>query len=125
MKTTEELILAVHARAATLRRKRIASAGAASGALMVALAALIGRLGGLTHRPAAEGYAGASMLSEDAGGYVLAAVLAFMLGVVVTVACVQGRKRKTDRILQDRESTEATEEGGLHRDQETLRGRKS
>ena len=96
--TTEALILAVHARAAALRRRRIASAGAASGALAIALAAMIGKLGGLTHRPATEGYAGASMLSEDAGGYVLAAVLAFMLGVIVTVLCIRYRtKRESGR----------------------------
>ncbi len=116
--TTEALILAVHARAAALRRRRIASAGTASGALAIALAALIGKLGGLTHRPAAEGYAGASMLSEDAGGYVLAAVLAFMLGVVVTMACIRARRKRADR-NHDTES----KDGLLHR--ETLRGRKS
>lgn len=92
MRTTEELILAVHARAVALRRRRIASAGAASGVLAVALMALIGRLGGLAHRPAPEGYAGASMLSDSAGGYVLAAVLAFMLGVIVTVAYIRKRR---------------------------------
>ena len=64
----------------------------ASGALAVALMALIGRLGGLAHWPAPGGYAGASMLSDSAGGYVLAAVLAFMLGVIVTVACIRKRR---------------------------------
>ena len=118
MRSTAEMTRAVHGRAAALRRRRVASAGAASGALTVALLALIGRLGGLAHRPAAEGFAGASMLSDSAGGYVLAAVLAFMAGVIVAVALIRHRKRETGR-----DSTEAKHEP--HRNSENIRGRKS
>lgn len=37
---------------------------------------------------------GAFLLPAEAGGYILAAVLAFFIGVAVTVACIRYRMRK-------------------------------
>lgn len=44
-------------------------------------------------------YSGATMLFENAGGYVAAAIAAFMVGVVVTVICLKQRVKheKEDR----------------------------
>ena len=38
-------------------------------------------------------YSGATMLFEDAGAFVLVALAAFMLGVVVTLLCLRLKKR--------------------------------
>ena len=37
---------------------------------------------------------GSFLLSQEAGGYVLAAVIAFALGVVITLLCLRYKKRK-------------------------------
>jgi len=50
---------------------------------------------GVSHLGGAAGmYSGATMLFEGVGGYVLAAVIAFMAGVVVTVTIIRKRDRK-------------------------------
>ena len=94
--TGRERVSALRERMAALREKRerrkTAGLGAVCAGLAACLAALIfdgRRMGGT-----AGSYAGAAMLFEDAGGYVLAAVAAFMTGVVITVLCIRyGRKR--------------------------------
>ena len=40
-----------------------------------------------------SGLYGAMLLFEDAGGYVLAAVLSFAAAVVITVLCIHSRER--------------------------------
>ena len=49
-------------------------------------------------------FSGATMLFGEAGGYVLAAVAAFMAGVIVTVLII--RKRKRDRQKEEEEFSE-------------------
>lgn len=97
MRTTNDIVMAVHARANGLRRararRRLALAGWAGGALGVMLILAIGSLSGLQHRAAGVGYEGASLLTDDAGGYVLAAVVAFMAGVAVTVLCMRSKDK--------------------------------
>ena len=97
MRTAEEMMRAVHARAAALRRSRhrrqLTLTGGACGLLSAALLTSIGIFGGLRLRPVNESYAEASLLSDSAGGYVLAAVAAFMAGVIVSVLCIRRRKR--------------------------------
>ena len=99
MRSTDEMTLAIHARAKVLRReeqdKRIKLLGGASTALTAALAALIVAFGG-GHRPAGVGYAAATLLGDGAGGYVLAGVVAFMAGVATAVTCIRSRN-KNDR----------------------------
>ena len=98
--TANDRVTALHARMAALREKRerrkTGALGAGCAGLAACLAALIfneRRMGGT-----AGSYAGAAMLFENAGGYVLAAVAAFMTGVVITVLCVRyGRKRRGNR----------------------------
>lgn len=97
MRTAQELTVAVHARMADLchqrERRRAALTGAVSGALGVALVFAINDMGGLQHNAVTAGYEGASLLSDSVGGYVLAAVGAFMVGVVVTVLCIRSRNK--------------------------------
>jgi fructose-specific phosphotransferase system IIC component len=84
-------------RAEELRRKRerrpLRGLSAMSIMLLISLTGAICALSG--ERPGAvPGLYGATLLNDDAGGYVLAAVLAFMAGVVVTVMCLRYRRKK-------------------------------
>lgn len=94
--TAGERVAALHLRMAALRerreRRKTAALGAGCAGLTVCLAALI--FGGSHTGGTAGAYTGATMLFEDAGGYVLAAVLAFMLGVIVTVLCIRCRAKR-------------------------------
>lgn len=45
---------------------------------------------------------GASMLSSDTGGYVLVAVVSFVVAVVITVTCVKYRERKHGKDMAKR-----------------------
>ena len=49
---------------------------------------------------------GAFLLPAEAGGYVLAAVLAFFIGVAVTVACIRYRTRKENESTGQESSSE-------------------
>ena len=48
-------------------------------------------------QPAAWGVFGAMLLREDAGGYVLVAVVSFAAAVVITVLCFRLRKRENQK----------------------------
>ena len=97
--TAGERVTALHLRMAALRqrkeRRKTGALGAGCAGLTVCLAALI--FGGSHPGGTAGPYTGAAMLFEDAGGYVLAAVLAFMLGVIVTVLCIRYRTKRESR----------------------------
>ncbi len=128
MMTKEERIQALHARVAALERQRerrkTGAVGAAGAVLTVCLLFMVFGGGG-THPGGAAGlYSGATMLFEGAGPYVLIAVVAFMAGVIVTVALIKNRKKENRQISENRGNTES-EENGCHRDQESLKGRKS
>ena len=128
MMTNEERIQALHARVAALQRQRerrkTGAVGAAGAVLTVCLLFMVFGGGG-THPGGAAGlYSGATMLFEGAGPYVLIAVVAFMAGVIVTVALLRSRKKEIGPAGEDRENTE-TEGSGLHREQEFMKGRKS
>ena len=56
--------------------------------LTVSLTGAIGALGGRS-QGYVPGLYGATMLFEDAGGYVLVGVLAFVAAVVITVRCIR------------------------------------
>lgn len=93
--TAGERVAALHLRMAALRerreRRKTAALGAGCAWLAACLLALI--FGGSHPVGTAGAYTGATMLFENAGGYVLAAVLAFMLGVIITVLCIRYRKK--------------------------------
>ena len=94
--TAEERIEALHRRMAALSVKRERRKTAALTAGCAALAAcLIMLIFGESHECGVAGaYTGATLLFEDAGGYVLAAVLAFFAGVIVTALCVRYRAKR-------------------------------
>ena len=55
-------------------------------------------------------YSGSMMLSENAGGYVLAAIIAFMVGVVITVICLHLKNNQKRKDCASREKSSEQEE---------------
>ena len=115
----EQSLQELSARSRRLRRKRKReSLGTLSAASLVLFAALVvsvrtvaGRLG-----PGAESSVlGAFVLPNAAGGYILAGVIAFVLGVIITLLCIRYRRRNDDTPETDNpeiikeESDETTE----------------
>ena len=96
MKTAEERIRMLHERAGELKRQKDRSAvrlfGATSAFLSVCLVVFITRLTGIAHNMGRSGFAAASLLSENAGAYVLVAVLSFAAAVIITVWCIKRRR---------------------------------
>ena len=83
----------------TVRRERrtIRALAGATGALFMALVLAIG-FG--SHRASSNrlrSVYGSFLLSPEAGGYVLAAVIAFALGVTVTLLCIRRNMRTTHK----------------------------
>lgn len=117
MRTTDEMVLAVHERMNVLQRKqenrRISYAGGGCAVLGAAVVALIARFGGARHAVLPAEYAGASLLTEEAagksqfpaeiGGYVLIALAAFMAGAAVTVFIRARRRKQATRETTDKE----------------------
>ena len=108
MDNLEQRVRRVQARreALLLRRQRILTTHLLllSVAMLGGLLYLIGRQGAL-HRPAVgSGMAASSLLDSATGGYVLVAVLAFALGVVLTLVCrlwIAKRNRTTPYTKSD------------------------
>ena len=67
---------------------------ASAAVLSVLLFAALGYISGRTKPMIGESVYGSYMLSDSAGGYVLVAVIAFSLGVLLAVAVRNYRKRK-------------------------------
>ncbi len=91
MDNLEDRVRRVQARRKALLQKRQRTLAAhlllLSVAMFGGLLYLIGRQGTL-HRPTGStGMAASSLLDSAAGGYVLVALLAFCLGVLITVLC--------------------------------------
>ena len=96
MRTAEERVQALHdrmrARFRKRERRRTTALGLSCAALTACLLLVMTDQG--SHGGATAGlYSGATMLFEDAGGYVLTALAAFMIGVIITVI-VRNRRRK-------------------------------
>ena len=70
-----------------------------SAACMLLLAALMQTAGTVVGpgQPEAWGVFGAMLLRQDAGGYVLVAVVSFAAAVVITVLCFRLRKRENQK----------------------------
>ncbi len=78
-------------------RRTIRALAGATGALFMALVLAIG-FG--AHRVSSNRFQsvyGSFLLSPEAGGYVLAAVIAFALGVTVTLLCIRRRLSATHK----------------------------
>ena len=109
--TAEERVSSLHQRMAVMRRKREQRKTRALGAGCVGLGACLTALifSGSHTGGTAGTYTGAAMLFEDAGGYVLAAVPAFMLGVIITVLCIRYRKKREQENKPDSTHRKARE----------------
>ena len=109
--TAEERIRSLHTRMDALRRMRerrkTGLTGAACAAVALCLVCLIFD-GGAAHGGGAAGLYSGAMLFENAGGYVLAAIAAFMAGVVITAAIL--KKIKPDSRGDKNESLKNGEE---------------
>jgi hypothetical protein len=108
MRTNEERIAAMHARAAELRREKRKRETRIVGieiivlslALVIALAAWMPRLS--TAMTGAPGAMSASMFSDSGAlGYIVVALLAFLLGVSVTVFCLRLKKWREEKDRED------------------------
>ena len=88
MRTPEERIRAVYARAEEpnrARERRKTGFLGAGGVLLALCLVLVISAAGMPHLGGtATMYGGATLLYENAGGYVLVAVLAFMAGAIIT-----------------------------------------
>ena len=89
----------VFRRAEGIRRRQargqVRRLGAAACALLAALFVMVGSLaGGASVRPTALG---AFLLGPEAGGYVLVALLAFALGIALTLAAQKYRRMNQTR----------------------------
>ena len=110
MRNTGERAALILRRTQALRKKREkrvnAALSALCGTLCVCLAGLFRIFtdgGGAGYVP---GLYGSALLYGDAGGYVLAGVIAFMAGVIVTVLCVRHRHSGSDHGKEGSEKDE-------------------
>ena len=98
--TSEEALAEIMQRKDRIVQRRIRRACQAlagvSCLLTVLLLAVISVLPGRSGQASAETVYGSFLLSAEAGGYVLAAVIAFALGVLVTLLCLKHRKKMSD-----------------------------
>lgn len=105
MRSNEERIALLHKREKELLRKKAKVHLSVYGSLCTVLATLlISMTLNLTDRAtgyASNQYTGASLLDVSVGGYVMVAVVAFMLGVVITI---------TIRKLKDKEKNKETDD---------------
>lgn len=81
------------------RRRQRREAISLSAVCMLLCAALMQTAGTVAGpgQPEAWGVFGAMLLREDAGGYVLVAVVSFAAAVVITALCFQLRKRENQK----------------------------
>ena len=105
MSTAEERIERMHKRAEQLQKnhdKKVVNAlgtlSAFTGLLLIAVSVyIIGVPGAVTD----AAMAGSSLLSENAGGYVLVAVISFTVAVLVTALCLKSQMRKRGGMQDD------------------------
>ena len=97
MRSNEERVRLMHERAAGIQREkdrgRLITAGGISTALLVVLLSLMIYLQGLTGYLGGQ-FTASSLLSESVGGYVIVAVIFFMLGVLISVLLIRYRRKK-------------------------------
>ena len=98
MSTNEERIERMHKRAEQMKEKHekrvVKALGTLSAFLCVLLITVSVYTIGVPGAIADADMAGSSMLAESAGGYVLVAVISFMVAVLVTSLCIKLQMRK-------------------------------
>ena len=104
MHTTDELTDMVLRRANAMGRRRegriLAALSAVSAMLFLCLITLTGALCGAGIPGSVPGLYGATLLFEDAGGYVLVGVVSFAAAAALTAACLlyrQNNKKTEDK----------------------------
>ena len=101
----------LHEKAARLRRKRdnirLAVSGSVSFMLVIVLGALMFNNAGFTSVETVSRLTGSSLLGENAGGYVLVAVISFFTAVFLTVFLL---RRQNGKNKSENDSTENGEE---------------
>lgn len=108
--TPEERVASLHTRMNAERRvrerRKTGMIGAACTALTVCLVLVIFGGGGDVHLGGvASLFSGATMLFNDAGGYILAAVIAFTAGVILTVMIIRRRNKDDHQVHSDMNQT--------------------
>lgn len=91
----------VERRLATLRRKREKQlVFMLSSVCLATTAGLVLTAGALVsgRQASVPGLYGSTLLSEEAGGYVLTALVSFMAAVVITALCIRYRNRKNSKV---------------------------
>lgn len=96
MRTTEARLALLHKRAEELDRRKAKGALVALGGLTGGLLALLLALEGpfASHSAFSGQFSGASLLTDSVGSYVLAAVIAFTVGVGLTLGISRYREKK-------------------------------
>ena len=93
MKSYEQRIMLMHKRAEGIQRHKdkmmITISGICSAAMLIFLVCFISLMDGSLHTVSEAGFSGNSMLADSAGGYVLVGVIAFIVAVVFTLACLK------------------------------------
>ena len=96
MRSDEERILLLHQKARKLHnQKMLITWGTVSMCLLIVLIAVIVKVDIPLQSLTGNTMAASSLLGEDAGGYVLVAVVSFVAAVCLTVYCIKRRNRKT------------------------------
>lgn len=100
MLSNAERVEELHRRMSAIRhrkeRRLTGAMGVASVSLFATLIVMlrsigISQLGTMGHM-----YAGSTLLFGEAGGYVLTAIVSFVVGTVISVACIKSKKQGSD-----------------------------
>ena len=101
MRSNEERLARLHRRAGFLKQKRekrlLMLTGSISAVLLVMLVGAEFILTESITISAGSPFAGASMLSESVGGYVLTAVVSFAAAVAITLACIHVKNKNAQK----------------------------
>ena len=113
VKTAEERLACLHkkmdGRRRLRERRRTGAIGACSAALALCLFVCV-FVGGAHNGGAAGIYSGSTMLFEGSGGYVLVAVIAFMLGAAIAILLIRQRGRNARKEEEKEEQNETGSE---------------
>ena len=97
MRTQKERLSELHKRVEGIRRRKQKAGAVGLGVFCVCVFTLLVRcivwLDDSFHNIIDVDMQGASLLSDNAGGYVLAGVIAFFAGVVITTIIIRSRKK--------------------------------
>ena len=110
MRTEQELMQEIRWRKKLYRTqkqfRRLVTAGAGIGALLLAALILAPNIRGNGSEHMTSTTLGATILGPEAGGYVIVALLAFAMGIVVSMIIL---KRKQIKVLEDKKEEKTHE----------------